>query len=504
MVRGDAPRFTDDTAALLRHRLYVIGLVLCTAKGVAVLFTLSTPWLSLRLLSVVAAAAVCLLLRSRIPLSLAALRLCEAALILCFAVPATVTSNTLFLEQARADEVAQFVVEREFYAGAWALFIVCYGVIIPNTWRRALMILAPVAVWPYLNVYLLGRFEPAIAAIGFPAPAPITLLALPAAIYGASALQSIRRAAFEAQKLGQYRLLEKLGSGGMGEVYQAEHGLLKRPCAIKLIRADAGAGDPEAIERFEREVQSTAALSHPNTVQIYDYGHTAEGTFYYVMELLPGMSLEQMVARHGPLPPERAVHFLTQVCDALSEAHALGLIHRDVKPGNVFAARRGGVDDVAKLLDFGLVVAARDGTAGAERSVCGTPAYLSPEQANCLPLDARTDVYSLGAAAYYLVTGQTPYQGESAVDHIAGHAALPLTPPSQRYSSVPADLEKVILRCMAKLPEDRYPSAAAVKEALRHCRCAGVWNSERAAAWWKQPTGGWAQKPPGQLDATLV
>src|SRR5262249_43788974 len=157
-----------------------------------------------------------------------------------------------------------------------------------------------------------------------------------------------------------------------GEVYRAEHGLLKRPCAIKLIRPDAGAGDPAAFERFEREVQSTAALSHWNTVQIYDYGRTAEGTFYYVMELLPGMSLEQLVARYGPLPPERAVHFLTQVCDALSEAHALGLIHRDVKPANVFAARRGGVDDVAKLLDFGLVVASRaDGTAGAEKAVSG-------------------------------------------------------------------------------------------------------------------------------------
>src|SRR6185312_7224850 len=189
--------------------------------------------------------------------------------------------------------------------------------------------------------------------------------------FGARTMSRLRRQAAEARQFGQYRLRRRLGSGGMGEVYLAEHQLLKRPCAVKLIRPDA-ATDPRALARFESEVRLTATLSHPNTVEIYDYGRAEDGTYYYVMEYLPGLSLAEMVERYGPLPPARVVYLLRQVSGALREAHAAGLIHRDIKPSNIIAARRGGMDDVAKLLDFGLVrpsAAARAAHVSAEGQV---------------------------------------------------------------------------------------------------------------------------------------
>jgi serine/threonine-protein kinase len=180
------------------------------------------------------------------------------------------------------------------------------------------------------------------------------VIAVGFSIYGSHKISVLRQQAFEARRLGQYQVKHRLGRGGMGEVYLAEHVLLHRPCALKLIRPER-AGDPTNLARFEREVQATAALDHPNIVEIFDYGRADDGTFYYAMEYLPGLSLQELVGRYGPLPPERAVHLLRQVCGALQEAHAAGLIHRDVKPGNVLVCKRGGRHDVAKLVDFGLV-----------------------------------------------------------------------------------------------------------------------------------------------------
>ena len=219
----------------------------------------------------------------------------------------------------------------------------------------------------------------------------------------------------------------------MGEVYLAEHQLLKRPCAVKLIRPDR-VTDPTALARFEREVRLTATLSHPNTVEIYDYGRTEDGTYYYVMEYLPGLSLAELVDRHGPLPPGRAVYLLRQVCQALREAHAAGLIHRDIKPSNIFAARRGGMDDVAKLLDFGLVLPAAWTVAphlSEEGQILGTPLFMSPEQAmGGRPLDERSDIYSLGAVAYYLLTGRPPFDADGGLRVMIAHVHDPVVPPS--------------------------------------------------------------------------
>jgi len=308
-------------------------------------------------------------------------------------------------------------------------------------------------------------------------------------VYGAYRVEILRQKAIEARKLGQYLLKQRLGAGGMGEVHLAEHVLLRRPCAIKLIRPER-AGDPTNLLRFEREVQTTATLTHPNTVQIFDYGHADDGTFYYVMEYLAGLTLEQLVRQHGPLPEARAVHFLRQLCGALREAHAVGLIHRDIKPGNVMVCERGGVHDVAKLLDFGLVLPQGVGQDGErltqEGAIAGTPAYVSPEQAGGRQdLNAPSDIYSVGCLAYFLLTGQPPFAGRPAVRMLAAHMYEPPTPLTSRRPEVTEELQAVVLRCLAKEPGERFASAPDLETALAACPMAGRWTDQAAAAWWR-------------------
>src|SRR5262249_1895441 len=233
------------------------------------------------------------------------------------------------------------------------------GTFIPNTWRRCAAVVGVLAAGPLVLFIVRGVWlrplDPTIFRISLLQIGFFVTLAAVIAVVACSRIEILRRQVGEARQLGQDVLKEKLGEGGLGEVYLAQHVLLRRPCALKLIRPER-AGDPTNLRRFEREVQATATLTHPNTVQVYDYGHTDDGTFYYVMEYLPGLTLEALVKQAGPLPPARSIHFLRQVCGALAEAHASGLIHRDIKPGNVMICERGGTSDVAKLLDFGLVL----------------------------------------------------------------------------------------------------------------------------------------------------
>jgi eukaryotic-like serine/threonine-protein kinase len=313
------------------------------------------------------------------------------------------------------------------------------------------------------------------------------LLGAALAVFAAYSLRGLRRELNEARRLGQYQLLEKLGAGGMGEVYLAEHQLLKRPCALKLIHAHMQ-DSSIATARFEREVQSAAMLSHPNTIEVFDYGHTDDGTFYYVMEYLPGLSVHDLVRQAGPMPPGRAIYLMRQVCGSLAEAHRMGLVHRDLKPPNIFVAVLGGECDVAKVLDFGLVKqqAPADGRQlTADYTVSGTPTYMSPEQAvGAREIDGRADLYSLGAILYFMLTGVPPFDRETPMAMMIAHASEPVRPPSEVSSRVPADLEAVILRCLAKKPEDRFPDARALAAALGACACTSEWDRARAEQWW--------------------
>jgi serine/threonine-protein kinase len=365
----------------------------------------------------------------------------------------------------------------------WFTLIVSYGIFIPNTWRRCALVVGLLAATPIVTAAIcnsvFGALDDELLAAYLFNVAIWMLYAGALAIYGSHRIDVLRNEAQEARELGQYRLKRLLGTGGMGEVYLAEHLLLRRPCALKLIRTDR-AGNPDSLRRFEREVHATAALTHPNTVHVYDYGHTVDGTFYYVMEYLPGLTLEGLIQEQGPLPASRVIHLLRQICGALSEAHAAGLIHRDVKPGNIIVCERGGVHDVAKLVDFGIVqsraIADQETSATAPGAMVGTPSFMSPEQVNRADVvDERSDIYSLGAVGYFLLTGRPPFLRATAAETAAAHLHASVIAPDQIQRDVPADLQSVILRCLRKNPDQRFQSAAALDAALALCAGARSW-----------------------------
>jgi serine/threonine-protein kinase len=373
----------------------------------------------------------------------------------------------------------------------WVLLMIGYGVLVPNTWRRcgaAIALFVLLAILPDLFVLVGSRMAPGSLAVYLANKSLWLGIAAAIVVFGARRLEALGREAAVGHQLGQYRLKSRIGSGGMGEVYLAEHVLLHRPCAIKLIKPQRTA-DPKNLLRFEREVRTTATLSHPNTVQVYDYGFAEGGTFYYVMEYLPGLTLEQLVRDHGPMPPGRAVHLLRQVCGALREAHAVGLIHRDVKPGNILICARGGQPDVAKLLDFGLVLV-QGGGAGqtdltAENAIAGTPHYMSPEQAaGREDVDRRADIYSLGAVAYFLLTGRPPFAGRLVGQVLAAHQYEAPVPLTRHRPDLPAELEAVVLQCLAKAPAERHQNARDLDRALAECLPSTDWGEAEAVAWW--------------------
>jgi serine/threonine protein kinase len=293
------------------------------------------------------------------------------------------------------------------------------------------------------------------------------------------------------KQLGQYTLEEKIGVGGMGVVYRARHALMRRDTAIKLLLPDRAT--PVSIERFEREVCLTCQLTHPNTIQVYDYGHTPEGIFYYAMEYLRGLNLHDLVARFGVQPEGRVIHILVQICDSLAEAHAVGLIHRDVKPGNVFLCERGGIPDCVKVLDFGLVREFRTtnfeiGNLPSTRLVEGTPWFMPPESIEDPGrADPRSDIYSIGALAYYLLTGQFVFDGESIGAIHAKQLTVNPVPPGQCSGNpVSPALDEIILCCLQVDPDQRPQSALELRALLLASPHAADWPVEQQTAWWVQ------------------
>jgi serine/threonine-protein kinase len=299
----------------------------------------------------------------------------------------------------------------------------------------------------------------------------------------------------KARELGSYKLESMIGSGGMGEVWRANHRFLARPAAIKLIRPEVlGAMTKEQrevlVERFRREAQAAASLRSPHTIHLYDFGVTSDGTFYYVMELLDGMDLQTLVTKHGPLPPARAIYLLQQACESLSEAHGRGLVHRDIKPANIQVCQMGDYCDWVKVLDFGLVKTV--GGNGAEpgltapNMISGTPAYLSPESALGEPVDHRTDIYALGCVAYWTLTGRYVFTGENALQIVARHTSAEPTPPSRHSKfDISPKLDELVLACLMKKPEDRPATARELFDRLGECETDAEWTRRDSTSWWE-------------------
>jgi serine/threonine protein kinase len=386
-----------------------------------------------------------------------------------------------------------------------AMTVLARSIMVPSKATRTLR-LTILAVLPLMALMWLslGAFQPAGSAT--PGPSAVTMTAVFqtllvfAVIWMATitsrTLYDLRRSVREANELGQYALEEKLGAGGMGEVWRARHRLLVRSAAVKIIRPEFLASthtDPDLVlRRFEREALATAALRSPHTVQLYDFGEAEDGTLFYVMELLVGIDLESLVSRFGPIPAERAVHILKQVCHSLDEAHRNGLTHRDVKPANIFVSGIGTELDFVKVLDFGLVrlrsVQAESGaTVTAETVVACTPAYAAPEIARGeTTYDHRVDIYAVGCVAYWLLTGQLVFAGNTSMQMLFDHASTPPAWPHTRTELlIPPDLEQLIMDCLEKDPARRPAGADVLAQRLSTCHVAEPWTRERAEHWWR-------------------
>ena len=347
--------------------------------------------------------------------------------------------------------------------GVICLLVATYAMFIPSNWRRTAVIAFVSATLPTLLTVLLFTNVSGLQQVDFPSFATPFLLFATATVATIAAhfVRSIRHDAESARQYGQYHLTTEIGRGSMGVVYRAEHRMLKRPAAIKLIRAECAASE-QAIARFEQEVQMSATLSHWNTVQIYDYGRTANGDFFYVMEYLEGRTLAQRLKDENAMNPEVAVEVIRQICNGLEEAHAKTLVHRDLKPANIFLTNCGSQCNLVKILDFGL--ATSHARPDQNRSVSGSPPYMSPEQIRGEMVDGRSDIYSIGCVLYECLAGQPLFSGKSITNvfnqHLASHASIKLP------SGLANDLGTIIETCIAKSPSDRYQDVASLRAAL--------------------------------------
>lgn len=303
--------------------------------------------------------------------------------------------------------------------------------------------------------------------------------------------RKLAEAQSEAKRLGQYHLEDKIGEGGMGSVYRARHALLRRETAVKLLTPDKA--DDLSVQRFEREVKLTSQLTHPNIIQVYDYGHTPEGLFYYAMEYLDGLNLKDLVVRDGPQSPSRVAFILRQVCESLQEAHRAGLIHRDIKPANIILCERGGLPDFVKVLDFGLVrhygISGKDKTQVTLTStVSGTPQFLAPEAIrNPDDADPRSDIYAIGAVGYFLLTGHYVFEGQSMMEIFEKHLTQAPVPPSEKLgSAIDPVLETLLLQCLSKDLSERPKSVAEISEKLVHFEANHPWTLSERMHWWTE------------------
>lgn len=498
LVEGSGAGLSDQTYSLLRQRLRSTSLLLSAglfAFFVSRLFSVdelssTLDWVTLGMhgaVTLITAFVGWRLCRNCIYVTTNS-RMTELLIFGSVGIFFAMVSYTVLLAGAQRGFVATI-------APMWMVLIFTYALFIPNSWQRAatvigIMTITPITILLFVKLSTSG-FEALVTRHsylqqGLLDSVMVLLLSAAISIWGVHMVNSLRREAFEARQLGQYQLRRRLGSGGMGEVYLAEHLMLKRRCAVKVIRPDR-AGDANTLARFEREVRATAQLTHWNSVEIFDYGRAADGTFYYVMEYLPGMNLEEIVRMHGPMPQDRILHLLTQACEALREAHEQGLIHRDIKPANIFAAHRGGIYDVAKLLDFGLakpMTLPDDPQLTQLGMISGTPHFMAPEQALGESPDERSDIYSLGVVAWYLATGRLLFEETNPLKVIMAHSNQSPVAPSHFNRDLSPAFDAAILACLEKQPDQRPQSVTELRDLLRAIPSTQGWSETQAAEWW--------------------
>lgn len=514
LVNQATGRLESQIRGLLRIRLIYTGLIVagaCTAFLVLAklthgLFPIPTALVPLLTGSVT-------LVLWRLPrLSWTALRVAEALIFLGSAILLTLdqilyTAGLFGAPQLVSPDMAVYRMSVVVFG-----LMVTYGMFIPNTFSRAAIFLFLLFLTPFL--------VPAACAWSLPETGPyahidhilfnLTLLLVGGAVsaFGAHTLSVMRSTAAHLQDSGMYRLTERIGQGGMGEVWKAEHRLLARPAAIKVIRPELiGAPDrrrmDQAISRFQREARITASLRSPHTVNLFDFGVTCEGSFFYVMEYLEGLDLEQLVRRFGPQPADRTAYLLRQAAESLAEAHEQGLVHRDVKPSNLHVGWMGVRYDFLKVLDFGLVKV-RNGTdtdltrLTVEGITTGTPAFMAPELALGRPeIDHRADIYALGCVAYWMLTGLLVFEGATPVEIVVNHVRTVPVPPSKRCElPIPVRLEDLVMACLAKEPEQRPQDLVSVCRELEDNGLTQGWTQERARAWWQTHLPGEPSKLP--------
>ena len=372
------------------------------------------------------------------------------------------------------------------------LFILARAVLIPSTAWRTILLSLPAPIGVLLIQLQAGAsfshagqpYEPMHFTDSLMQNQILLLGSIAVAAIASKVNLSLRRQNFNARNIGQYKIEKLLGEGGMGEVYLATHSLLKRPTAVKFLRPEI-AGE-HALARFEHEVKHTSRLSHPNTITIYDYGHTAEGIFYYVMELLQGANLYHIVKKTGSMSPSRVIHVLASACGALREAHLKGIIHRDIKPQNIMLCDKGGEQDTVKILDFGLVKDIHDPSADLDEpgSISGTPETMSPEAQSEEFIGPASDIYSLCAVGCFLLTGKPIFDADTVGELLKAHLEHDPIPPSARNPGVPDDLENILLQGLEKVPSHRPKSVQALQNSLLSCRDSGRWDNKDATSWW--------------------
>jgi len=516
VIADTAPSSGGEAQLLLRERLRAVLIILLVGQGLAILREVlgeflqsgfyaidrqvGYGFLNMAVFSAVTVSLVILYLS--VPLSIKQMRAIE--LIVFGLVVMLVAYNQYHevLHEVQGGDGGLVISTIRSFMFVYFILMVIYGLLIPNTGLQAARLTVSIAVIPLLVSLLLWFKHPEFWQVceeffRFDQISQSSLIMLTGALtvtYGAHVMYRLRQEAVEAKEFGQYRLVEKIGSGGMGEVWRASHRMLVRPAAIKLIRPEMlGSSDEtrtQLLSRFEREAQATALLKSPNTVDVHDFGMTEDGVLYYVMEFLEGLDLNSLVGRYGPVPSERAVSLLKQACESLAEAHADGLIHRDIKPANIYACKSGLKFDVVKVLDFGLVKRSldqADSQLTVAGTVTGTPAFIAPEMAmSSQKADARSDIYSLGCVAYWLVTGFMVFESDTPMGTILEHVQSIPVPPSERVEmEVPEDLETIILACLSKAPGDRPQSCLELIAQLESCRCYREWDQIRARQWWE-------------------